>query len=69
MRIKYMNEPFANEPNDKRGILIVDNNSQFARSTRLLLDQIGKYVACSVIDPRVALESARNFKPDSYLSD
>jgi len=27
----------------------------------------GKYVACSVIDPRGALESARNFKPDLVL--
>jgi DNA-binding response OmpR family regulator len=64
-----MNEPFANEPNDKRRILIVDNNSQFARSARLLLDQSGKYAACSVIDPRGALESARNFKPDLVLVD
>ena len=64
-----MNEQFTNEPNEKPRILIVDNNSQFARSARLFLDQSGKYVACTVIDPRRALESARNFKPDLVLVD
>ena len=64
-----MNEQFTNEPNEKPRILIVDNNSQFARSARLLLDQTGKYVACSVIDPRRALEVARSFKPDLVLVD
>jgi CheY-like chemotaxis protein len=47
----------------------VDNNSQFARSARLLLDQSGKYVACTVIDPRGALEAGRSFKPDLVLVD
>jgi DNA-binding response OmpR family regulator len=47
----------------------VDNNSKFARSARLLLDQSGKYVACTVIDPRRALEAARSFKPDLVLVD
>jgi len=64
-----MNEQFANEPNGKPRILIVDNNSQFARSARLLLDQSGKYVACTVIDPRHALETGRSFKPDLVLVD
>ena len=64
-----MNEQFVNEPNEKPRILIVDNNSRFARSARLLLDQSGKYVACTVIDPRRALETARSFKPDLVLVD
>ena len=64
-----MNEQFVNRPNDKPRILIVDNNSQFARSARLRLDQSGKYVACTVIDPRRALETARNFRPDLVLVD
>ena len=64
-----MNEQLPNETNDKPRILIVDNNSQFARSARLLLDQSGKYVACSVIDPRRALETARNFKPHLVIVD
>jgi len=64
-----MNEQFVNEPNEKPRILIVDNNSQFARSARLFLDQSGKYVACTVIDPRRALETVRSFKPDLVLVD
>jgi DNA-binding response OmpR family regulator len=64
-----MSEQFANEPNEKPRILIVDNNSQFARSARLGLEQSGKYVACSVIDPRRALETARSFKPDLVIVD
>ena len=64
-----MNEQLPNETNEKPRILIVDNNSQFARSARLLLDQSGKYVACTVIDPRRALETARSFKPDLVLAD
>jgi CheY-like chemotaxis protein len=68
-RSKHMNDQFVNEPNEKPRILIVDNNSQFARSARLLLDQSGKYVACTVIDPRRALETGRSFKPDLVLVD
>jgi CheY-like chemotaxis protein len=64
-----MSEQFANEPNEKPRVLIVDNNSQFARSARLVLDQSGKYVACSVVDPRRALETARSFKPDLVIVD
>lgn len=64
-----MNEQLPNETNDKPRILVVDNSSQFARSARLLLDQSGKYVACSVVDPRRALETARSFKPDLVLVD
>jgi CheY-like chemotaxis protein len=68
-RKENMNERLPNETNDKPRILIVDNNSRFARSARLLLDQSGKYVACTVIDPRRALETARSFKPDLVLVD
>src|SRR6266700_4746764 len=68
-RNKRMNEQFANEPNEKPRILIVDNSSQYARNARLLLDQSGKYVACSVAYPRRALETARSFKPDLVLVD
>jgi len=64
-----MNEQFADEPNEKPRILIVDNNSKFARAARRLLDQSGRYLACTVIDPRRALETARSFKPDLALVD
>ena len=64
-----MNEQSSNELNEKPRILIVDNNSRFARSARLVLDRSEKYVAGSVIDPRRALETARSFKPDLVLVD
>ncbi len=64
-----MNEQSSNELNEKPRILIVDNNSRFARSARLVLDRSKKYVAGSVIDPRRALETARSFKPDLVLVD
>jgi CheY-like chemotaxis protein len=64
-----MDEQFVYEPNEKPRILIVDHNSKFARSARLVLDQSGKYVACTVIDPRRGLEAARSFKPDLVLAD
>lgn len=64
-----MNAQFTNEPDEKPRILIVDNYSRFARNARLLLDQSGKYVACSVVDPRRVLETARSFKPDLVLVD
>ena len=54
---------------DKSRILIVDNNSQFADRVRLLLEATGNYIACTVIDPRRALETARSFKPDLVLVD
>ena len=64
-----MNEQLPNQTKERPRILIVDNNSQFARSARLLLDQSGKYVTCTVIDPRRALETARNFRPDLVIVD
>src|SRR5438046_3331655 len=64
-----MNEQFANGPDEKPRILIVDNNWRYARSARVLLDRRGKYIACTVIDPRRALETARSFKPDLVLVD
>src|SRR2546430_3316018 len=69
MRINDMNEQIANESNEKARILIVDNNSRFARGARLFLDRSGKYIACTVIDPRRALETARSFKPDLVIVD
>ena len=64
-----MREQLADKPNERPRILIVDNNSRFARSARLVLDQSGKYVACTVTDPRRTLETARSFKPDLVLVD
>ena len=43
--------------------------SKQMKSARLLLDRNGKHVACTVIDPRRASETARSFKPDLLLVD
>src|SRR6202035_2930535 len=55
--------------NSKSRILIVDDNSSFARSAQLFLEHTGNYFACAVNDPRRALETARSFKPDLVLVD
>src|SRR5260370_36274989 len=68
-RKENMNERWPNETNDKPRILIVDNNSRFARSAQLFLEHTGNYFACTVIDPRRALETARSFKPDLVIVD
>ena len=55
--------------NSKSRVLIVDDNSRFARSAQLFLEQTGNYFACALNDPRRALETARNFKPDLVVVD
>jgi two-component system, OmpR family, response regulator len=65
-----MNTTFEpNEPDDEWRILIVDNERQFTRSARLILQHARQYVVCDVNDPRGALETARSFKPDLVLVD
>ena len=53
----------------KSRVLIVDDDSRFARSAQLFLEHTGSYSACVVNDPRRALETARSFKPDLVLVD
>src|SRR5207244_9679531 len=55
--------------NSKSRVLIVDDNSRFARGAQLFLEQTGNYFACALNDPRRALETARSFKPDLVLVD
>src|SRR5947207_9009815 len=55
--------------NSKSRVLIVDDNSRFARSAQLFLEQTGNYFACALNDPRRALETGRSFKPDLVLVD
>src|SRR5438270_12155917 len=55
--------------NSKSRVLIVDDNSRFARSAQLFLEHTGNYFACAVNDPRRALEIARSFKPDLVVVD
>ena len=51
--------------NSKSRILIVDDNSRFARSAQLFLEHTGNYFACAVNDPRRASETARSFTSSS----
>jgi CheY-like chemotaxis protein len=46
--------------NSKSRVLIVDDNSRFARGAQLFLEHTGNYFACAVNDPRRALETARS---------
>src|SRR6266478_5853159 len=55
--------------NSKSRVLIVDDNSRFARSAQLFLEHTGNYFVCAVNDPRPALETARSFKPDLVVVD
>jgi CheY-like chemotaxis protein len=61
-----MNTAFETTRSKSR-VLIVDDNSRFARSAQLFLEHTGNYSACAVNDPRRALETARSFKPDLIL--
>src|ERR1700747_2307589 len=63
-----MNTTFE-ETNSKSRVLIVDDNSRFARCARRFLEHPGNYFACAVSDPRRALETARSFKPDLVVVD
>ena len=64
-----MNTALETTINSKSRVLIVDDNSRFARSAQLFLEHTGNYFACVVNDPRRALETARSFKPDLILLD
>ena len=69
-----LEEEIRNEHNSRSShnnsrILIVDDNSRFARGAQLFLEHTGNYFACAVNDPRRALETARSFKPDLVVVD
>jgi CheY-like chemotaxis protein len=59
--------PTSGELNSR--VLIVDDNSEFARGARQFLEHTGNYFVCAVNDPRRALEAARRFHPDLILLD
>ena len=45
------------------------DESRVLESFKGATQKSGKYVACSVVDPRRALETARSFKPDLVIVD
>src|SRR5467141_3638324 len=59
----------AESSNSNSRVLVVDDNSRFARSAQLFLEHTGNYFACAVNDPRRTLETARSFKPDLVVVD
>jgi CheY-like chemotaxis protein len=56
------------EPERKR-ILVVDDEPDFAAIMRLTLEQTGHYHARQETDPTRALAAAREFRPDLVLLD
>jgi CheY-like chemotaxis protein len=54
---------------NKPRILIVDDNSRFSHSARLILQESGQYVVCEENDAASAVETARSFRPDLILLD
>ena len=54
---------------DKPCILIVDNNHDFTRSTKLALEKTGSYFVVEENDATKAHETAQNLRPDLILLD
>ena len=54
---------------DKRKILIIDDEEDFARLVKLNLESIGPYAVKIETDPSAAIDSALNFLPDLIFID
>ena len=54
---------------DKPCILIVDNNHDFTRSTKLALEKTGSYFVAEENDATKAHETVQNLRPDLILLD
>jgi|SRR5579859_2552128 len=54
---------------NKNRILIIDDNPQATRMTKLTIERTGSYEARELNDPARALEVAREFRPDLILLD
>jgi CheY-like chemotaxis protein len=54
---------------NKNRILVVDDNVDATRITRLILERTGRYEVRELNDPRVLLDVAREFGPDLFLLD
>jgi CheY-like chemotaxis protein len=53
----------------KPRILVIDDNANATRITKLILERSGHYEARELNDPRQALDVAREFRPDLILMD
>lgn len=62
--------PWISEPvKEKPRILLVDNDRDFTRSTRLALEGTGKYFVSEENDATKAHQTARRLNPDLILLD
>ena len=59
----------GSEPEEKRRILIVDDDRDSTHLVKLLLEKIGAYLVLEENDAARAHQSAENFKPDLILLD
>ena len=55
--------------NERKRVLIVDDESGFTRLLKLTLERTGKYTVREQNDATHALETAREFRPDLALLD
>jgi CheY-like chemotaxis protein len=55
--------------NEKRRILIVDNDRESTRLVKILLERTGRYLVLEENDATKAHQSARNFRADVILLD
>jgi two-component system, cell cycle response regulator len=53
----------------QRKILIVDDDSNLCRMTKLFLEKIGHYQVEALTDSTLAIPRARTFRPDAMLLD
>src|SRR6266436_2719767 len=59
----------ASRPNEKRRILIVDNDTNATHLVRILLEKTGQYLVLEENNSTKAHRSARIFRPDLILLD
>ena len=55
--------------NDKKRIMVVDDEPSITRLLKLNLEQTGRYEVCGINNATLALSAAREFQPDLILLD
>jgi CheY-like chemotaxis protein len=55
--------------NDKKRIMVVDDEPSITRLLKLNLEQTGRYEVCGINNAALALSAAREFQPDLILLD
>jgi CheY-like chemotaxis protein len=55
--------------NDKKRIMVVDDEPSITRLLKLNLEQTGRYEVCGINNAALALSAAKEFQPDLILLD